>query len=69
MNVEQVGTLVRTVAQMGAAYAIGRGWLDQTAAGDLVAGAVALGTLAYGIYARRNAALLASADKVAAKAG
>lgn len=68
MNTEQVGSLARTAVQLGAAYAVGKGWLDQSTAAEVGAALVTLAVTAYGLYARRNAALLASADKVAAKA-
>ncbi|MGF3026753.1 hypothetical protein ACQVP2_28530 [Methylobacterium aquaticum] len=68
MNVEQAGSLARTVVQLAAAYAVGRGWLDQSTAAEVGAALVTLAVTAYGVYVRRDEALKAAGDKAAAKA-
>ncbi len=66
MNSEQVAALARTAVQIGGGIAIGRGWLTADDVTVISGAVVALATTAYGLWARRNAALVASAAKVQA---
>lgn len=64
VNTAQVASLLRTLAQAGCGYALGKGWIKPDDVPGLVALFVTLGLTAYGLYGRRNTALVASAAAV-----
>ena len=66
MNSEQVAALARTLVQVGGGIAVGRGWITADEAATLGGAVVAIVATAWGLYARRNSALVASAAKVQA---
>ncbi len=68
MNSEQVAALARTLVQVGGGIAVGRGWITADEAATLGGAVVAIVATAWGLYARRNSALVASAAKVQAAA-
>ncbi|BAQ50402.1 hypothetical protein [Methylobacterium aquaticum] len=72
MNVEQAGSLARTVVQMILAYAVARGWLGETMAAQVGPATVTLLLAGYGAYLRRDAgpvAVLASFARSTVQAG
>jgi len=64
MNNEQIGALLRTIFQFLGGVAVGRGWIDADAATALVGAAVTIALTVWGIYARRDKALVQSAAAV-----
>lgn len=71
MNSAQMASLLRTLAQMLVAYAVGRGWIDPSIAGGLadqvvavVIAAATLGVTLYGLKGRGNTAIVAQAAGV-----
>lgn len=68
MNTEQVFSLLRTVLQILASLAVQRGYVDAETATGVIGAVVFLVVTFWGVYARRNAALVASAAKVTAGA-
>ena len=61
MNNDQIFSGVRTLIQALCMFALGRGWIKPDDVPGLVAIGVAAATVGYGLYARRNTALVASA--------
>jgi hypothetical protein len=66
MNSEQLASLLRTLVQVAGAYAVGRGWVDADTATTLGGALVTVIVTVWGLYARRNAGLLAAAAAVPA---
>lgn len=66
MNNEVLFSGVRTLIQALCMFALGRGWIKPDDIPGLVAIGVAAATVGYGLYARRNTALVASAAAVPA---
>lgn len=64
VNTAQLASLLRTLAQAACAYALGKGWIKPDDVAGLVTLIVTLGLTGYGVYVRRNAALVASAAAV-----
>lgn len=63
INQEQFLSLIRTLLQIGSAYAIGRGWVDPTVAGEIVAAAVMAATVGWSMWAHRKKSLIAATAK------
>ncbi|ACL58789.1 hypothetical protein [Methylobacterium nodulans] len=64
MNSEQLTSLLRTLLQVAGGIAVGRGWIDADTATALTGAIVTILVTLWGLYARRNAALVAAAAKV-----
>ena len=64
MNTEQVASLIRTLLQFAGALAVSKGWTDESTAAAVTGAVLTLAVTAWGLYARRNAALVASAAAV-----
>ncbi|ACL60571.1 hypothetical protein [Methylobacterium nodulans] len=64
MNSEQLSSLLRTLLQVAGGIAVGRGWIDADTATALTGALVTILVTLWGLYARRNAALVAAAAKV-----
>ncbi|MEE7478402.1 hypothetical protein [Methylobacterium hispanicum] len=64
MNSEQLTSLLRTVLQFAGGIAVGRGWVDAETMTALVGAVVTILVTVWGLYARRNAGLVASAAAV-----
>ncbi len=61
MNSEQLTSLLRTVLQFAGGIAVGRGWIDAETSTAIIGAIVTIAVTAWGLYARRNAGLVASA--------
>ncbi|WP_245442944.1 hypothetical protein [Methylobacterium terrae] len=64
MNSEQIASLLRTILQFGGGIAVGRGWIDADTATAVTGAIVTITVTAWGLYARRNTALVQSAAAV-----
>lgn len=64
MNAEQIASLLRTILQVGGGIAVSKGWTDESTATAVIGALVTLTVTAWGIYARRNTALVQSAAAV-----
>ena len=64
MNLEQVLSLLRTLLQFGAGIAVGRGYIDNDTAMQIVAGLVALAATGWSLYTRTNKSIVAAAAEV-----
>ncbi|ACL57558.1 hypothetical protein [Methylobacterium nodulans] len=64
MNSEQLTSLLRTLLQVAGGIAVGRGWIDADTATALTGAILTILVTLWGLYARRNAALVAAAAKV-----
>ncbi|SEO99858.1 hypothetical protein SAMN04487843_105368 [Methylobacterium sp. ap11] len=61
MNQEQLAALLRTLLQFAGGIAVGYGWIDTDTAATLTGALVTLIVTVWGLYARRNAGLVAAA--------
>lgn len=64
MNSEQLASLLRTILQVAGAFIVGRGWVDESTVASIGGALVTIAVTAWGLYARRNAGLVASAAAV-----
>ncbi|ACL58929.1 hypothetical protein [Methylobacterium nodulans] len=64
MNSEQLTSLLRTLLQVAGGIAVGRGWIDADTATALTGAILTIVVTLWGLYARRNAALVSAAAKV-----
>lgn len=64
MNTEQLSSLLRTFLQVGGAYVVGRGWASADTVASVGGAILTLVVTAWGLYARRNAGLIAAAASV-----
>ncbi len=64
MNSEQLTSLLRTVLQVGGAFIVGRGWVDDATVATVGGALVTLIVTGWSLYTRRSAGLVASAAAV-----
>jgi hypothetical protein len=64
MNQDQVAALLRTIVQVAGGFVIGKGWVDEQTALAVGGAIVTIGVTIWGLWARKNSNLVASAAAV-----
>ena len=54
MNTDQMTGVLRAIVPAGVAYAVGRGWIPQSSAADVITAALACGAAGWSIFSNRS---------------
>jgi hypothetical protein len=62
INQDQVTGLARIIVPVGVSYAVGRGWISASGAGDVTAALLTIGASVWTIFAHTNSAKIAAVE-------